>query len=108
MLGTKFTMELDFFTSKLKDYQIESIIPEAVDREFIQETIYFELGKGIVKEETKQRYLSIIDKLIDKGARGIILGCTEIPLLIKPEDVSVSTFDTAKIHCEAAVDFSLN
>ena len=108
LLGTKFTMELDFFTSKLKDQKIESIIPEAEDRDFIQETIYYELGKGIIKEETKLRYISIINKLIEKGAEGIILGCTEIPLLIKPEDVGVITFDTTQIHSAAAVHFSLN
>jgi len=108
LLGTKFTMELDFFTSKLKDQHIESIIPDAADREFIQDTIYFELGKGIIKKETKLRYISIINQLIEKGAEGIILGCTEIPLLIKPEDVSVMIFDTAQIHSIAAVNFSLS
>lgn len=107
LLGTKFTMELDFFTSKLKDQHIESLIPDAADRDFIQNTIYEELGKGIVKEETKQRYLTIIHQLIEKGAEGVILGCTEIPLLIKPEDVSVPVFDTTKIHSQAAVEFSL-
>ncbi|HZX72849.1 MAG TPA: amino acid racemase, partial [Cyclobacteriaceae bacterium] len=88
LLGTKFTMELDFFTSKLKDQHIEAVIPEAADRDFIQNTIYYELGKGIIKKETKERYIAIMNKLIEQGAEGIILGCTEIPLLIKPEDVS--------------------
>ena len=108
LLGTKFTMELDFFTSKLKDQHIESIIPESADRDFIQDTIYYELGKGIIREETKQRYISIANQLIKNGAEGIILGCTEIPLLIKPEDVLVPVFDTAKIHCAAAIEFSLS
>jgi aspartate racemase len=108
LLGTKFTMELDFFTSKLNDQHIASIIPEAADRDFIQDTIYHELGKGIVKEETKQRYIRIANQLIEQGAEGIILGCTEIPLVIKPGDVAVPVFDTAKIHCAAAVDFSLS
>jgi len=108
LLGTKFTMELDFFTSKLSDQHIKSIIPQEEDRDFIQDTIYTELGKGIIREETKQRYIAIINQLIQKGAEGIILGCTEIPLLIKPEDVSLPIFDTAKIHCKAAVEFSLS
>ena len=107
LLGTKFTMELDFFTSKLKEQDIDFITPEADDREFIQQTIYEELGKGIIREETKQRYLSIIRKLTDADAEGIILGCTEIPLLIKPADVAVPTFDTTQIHCAAAVRFAL-
>jgi len=108
LLGTKFTMELGFFTSELNEQHIESVIPEAAAREFIQHTIYHELGKAIIREETKQRYIAIIRGLVERGAEGIILGCTEIPLLIKPEDVSVHIFDTARIHCAAAIDFSLS
>jgi aspartate racemase len=108
LLGTKFTMELDFFKAKLQDKQIEPIIPNDNDREFIHQTIFDELGKGIVTETTKQRYLKIIDDLTNKGAEGIILGCTEIPLVIKPTDVSVPIFDTTLIHSKAAIEFSLN
>jgi aspartate racemase len=108
LLGTKFTMELDFFKDKLTDLAIETILPEANDREFIHETIFYELGKGLVLESTKQRYLSIIEKLIDNGAEGIILGCTEIPLLVKQEDIKVPVFDTALIHSNAAVAFALS
>jgi aspartate racemase len=107
LLGTKFTMELDFFKSKLIDKGIKTIIPNDNDREFIHQTIFEELGKGIVTEQTKQRYLAIIADLIDNGAEGIILGCTEIPLLIQQSDVSVPTFDTALLHSKAAVEFSL-
>jgi aspartate racemase len=107
LLGTKFTMELDFFKSKLLDKGIEAIIPNEEDREFIQQTIYYELGKGIVTEQTKKRYLEIIEDLINNGAEGIILGCTEIPLVIQQSDVSVPTFDTALLHSKAAVEFSL-
>jgi aspartate racemase len=105
LLGTKFTMERDFFTNKLKDRQIEALIPEDADREFIHWTIFEELGRNIINPESKARYISIIQKLIAQGAEGVILGCTEIPLLIKQEDVTIPAFDTTKIHSEAAVNF---
>jgi aspartate racemase len=107
LLGTKFTMELDFFKLKLTSRGIEAIIPNEADIEFIQNSIYYELGKGIVKPDTKKRYLSIIEDLIKNGAKGIILGCTEIPLIVKDVDITVPAFDTALIHSEAAVKFSL-
>ncbi|MES2654187.1 MAG: aspartate/glutamate racemase family protein [Bacteroidota bacterium] len=107
LLGTKFTMELDFFTSKLIDKGIEAIIPNETDRAFVHQTIFDELGKGITTTETKKRYLAIIEDLINNGAEGIILGCTEIPLLIQQADVSVPTFDTALLHSKAAVEFAL-
>jgi aspartate racemase len=108
LLGTQFTMELDFFKDKLKTQNIEAIIPELNDREFIHETIFNELGKGLILESTKERYLSIIEKLIENGAEGIILGCTEIPLLVKQEEVKVPIFDTALIHSNAAIAFALS
>lgn len=108
LLGTKFTMELDFFKSKLADKDIDTIIPDTDNREFIHKTIFDELGKGIVRETTKQRYLKIIDDLTSKGAEGIILGCTEIPLIIQSTDVSTLIFDTTLIHSKAAVEFSLS
>lgn len=109
LLGTKFTMELDFFKDKLKAKGIEAIIPDSEeDKDFIHTTIFEELGKGLVTSETKKRYLKIANQLIEKGAGGIILGCTEIPLVIKAEDVSVPIFDTALIHSKAAVEFQLS
>jgi aspartate racemase len=107
LLGTRFTMERDFFTNKLNEYQIESLIPGSNDRDFIHETIFEELGKGILNDSSKKRYLEIIAKLIAEGAEGIILGCTEIPLLIQPDDLTVPIFDTARIHCAAAVNYAL-
>lgn len=107
LLGTKFTMEQSFFTDKLKEQNIEYLIPGEEDRNFIHYTIFEELGRGLILEQSKNRYLSIIDKLIEKGADGIILGCTEIPLLIKQEDVRVPVFDTTLIHSEAVVEFML-
>lgn len=109
LLGTKFTMELDFFKDKLLQKGIEAIIPKSEeDKDFIHTTIFEELGKGIVTSETKKRYLEIANQLIKEGAEGIILGCTEIPLVIKPEDLAVPIFDTALIHSNAAVDFQLS
>jgi aspartate racemase len=108
LLGTKFTMELDFFKSKLIEKDIETIIPKDQDREFIHQTIYTELGKGIINQNTKERYHEIIDKLIENGAEGIILGCTEIPLLINQNDVKVPIFDTALIHSKSIVEFQLS
>ena len=107
LLGTKFTMELDFFKSKLLDKGIEVIIPNEDNRAFLHHTIYDELGKGIFSEQTKRRYLSIISGLMNDGAEGIVLGCTELPLIIQPSDVSVPIFDTTLLHSKAAIEFLL-
>jgi aspartate racemase len=107
LLGTKFTMELDFFKSKLIDKGIEVLIPNEDDREFLHHTIYDELGKGIFAEQTKQRYLKIIADLMNEGAEGIVLGCTELPLMIQQSDINVPIFDTTLLHSKAAVEFSL-
>lgn len=108
LLGTKFTMEFDFFKDKLAQHGINTLIPGDDDRKFIHQTIADELGKGIFKPETKARYLSIIDELATAGAEGIILGCTEIPLLINSRDTPVTLFDTVLIHSNAAVKFALD
>ncbi|MBB4803251.1 aspartate racemase [Flavobacterium nitrogenifigens] len=109
LLGTKFTMELDFFKDKLTEKGIETIIPTSQeDKDFIHYTIFEELGRGIVTEETKKRYLEIANGLIQNGAEGIILGCTEIPLVIKEGDLSVPIFDTTLIHTQAAINFQLS
>ncbi|MFW0736326.1 aspartate/glutamate racemase family protein [Flavobacterium sp. T12S277] len=109
LLGTKFTMELDFFKDKLAANGIETIIPKNdADRDFMHTTIFEELGRGLVTETTKKRYLEIANQLIEEGAEGIILGCTEIPLVIKPEDVAVPVFDTTLIHSLAAIEFQLS
>lgn len=108
LLGTKFTMEGDFYKRVLKDnYDIDIIIPEDDEREFIHEVIYKELCKGVLKEVSKERFIRIINNLALKGAEGIILGCTEIPLLIKQSDVSIPVFDTTAIHAAAAAEFAL-
>jgi aspartate racemase len=108
LLGTRYTMELAFFKDRLAWHGITAAIPEAGDREFIHDTIFSELGKNIFRDETRARYLSIIESLGAHGARGSILGCTEIPLLIKQSDTRVPVFDTTALHARAAVDFALS
>ncbi len=101
-------MELDFFKSKLSAKGIETIIPPDDDRGFIHYTIFEELGRSVLKGSSKQRFLTIIEDLVGQGAEGIILGCTEIPLLIQQADLSVPVFDTTRIHAAAAVEFALS
>lgn len=108
LLGTKFTMEGDFYTEKLNEkYEINTLIPDKSEREYIHQAIYQEFAKGKFLESTKEKFLMIIEKLIKKGVEGIILGCTELPMLINSQDVSVPLYDTLKIHLRAAVDFLL-
>ena len=107
LLGTKFTMEHAFFTDKLAADGIDALIPGDDDRKFIHTTLIDELGKGILLSETKTRYLRIIENLRHQGAEGVILGCTEIPLLIKPGDTDIIQFDTTQIHSAAAVEFAI-
>ena len=108
LLGTRFTMEGDFYKKRLKDnYDIEVMIPEDADRQIIHDIIYNELCLGVIKDDSRQKYIDIINKLCANGAEGIILGCTEIPLLIKQSDVLIPVYDTTKIHAESAVDFAL-
>lgn len=105
LLGTRITMEQKFFKERLAQNGIEALVPDAEDRQFIHDAVFNEMGKGVFLPETKQRFLQTISGLIEKGAEGVILGCTEFPHLIKPEDVSVPLFDTTVIHAEAAVRF---
>jgi len=109
LLGTKFTMEGDFYKKRLKEkYTIETIIPDDGERQEIHDVLYNELCLGIIKQTSKERYLEIINNLVSRGAEGIILGCTEIPMLIKQEDVEVPVFDTTEIHAKAAVEFAIS
>lgn len=107
LLGTKYTMQLDFYKDKLAEKNIETIIPNEVDIEMINSCIYNEMGKGIFLPERKQQFLAVIDQLKALGAEGVILGCTEIPLLIKQEDTPLPVFDSTEIHVNAAVNFAL-
>lgn len=107
LLGTKYTMEQDFYKSKFIEKGINVIIPDKNDIETINEVIYDELCLGTINFNSKKKFLEIVDKLRSKGAEGIILGCTEIGLLIKNEDTDVPLFDTAIIHAEQAAMYSI-
>lgn len=109
LLGTKFTMEKDFYTKILQDkFGLEVLIPEVEDRNLLQSIIYDELVKGVFTTTSKDACLKIIKKLEAQGAEGAILGCTELPLLIPAHEVTIPTFDTAKIHAQKAVEFALS
>jgi aspartate racemase len=109
LLGTKFTMELPFYRDKLRLQNIEALVPqEQRVRDFIQQTLKEELGRGIVSPATKAAYIEVTNQLIACGAEGIVLACTEIPLLLSQQDVAVPVFDTTRIHVQAAVEFALS
>jgi aspartate racemase len=108
LLGTRYTMQLDFFKAILASHGITTLIPSEDGINIINAAIYEELAKGIVLEPTKKAFIEIIDILAGLGADGVILGCTEIPLLIKPQDSPLPLFDTMKIHARAAVNFALD
>ncbi len=107
LLGTKFTMEGDFYRKRFEKHGIETIIPSEDEREVIHRIIYDELVVGIIRDESRKKYLEIIENLKQLGAEGMVLGCTEIPLLIKQEHVDIPVFDTTRIHALKAVDFAL-
>lgn len=108
LLGTNFTMEQDFYKRRLIDnYGLEVIIPDPNDRKLVHEVIYHELCLGTVKESSRQEYLAIINKLQQDGAEGIILGCTEIAMLVGDSKTEIQLFDTTKIHAEKAVEWAL-
>jgi len=107
LLGTKFTMDNDFYRERLTRFGIETIIPNDDERDFIHSSIFEELGKDIFTAETKQKYLEIIENLNECGAEGVIFGCTEIPMLLKPEDCPIPSFDTTFLHAKTAVEFAL-
>ena len=107
LLGTKYTMEKDFYSSVLKENGIETIIPNDADREIVHRVIYEELAFGELIKASKEQYLEIIQRLKENGAEGIILGCTEIPLLIQPADVAIPLFNTTEIHAKAGFDYAI-
>ena len=108
LLGTKYTMEKDFFIDTLTSVGIETVVPELEERDIIHDIIYDELSIGIIKPVSKEKYVKIINRLLKSGVEGVILGCTEIPLLIQQEDVAVPIFDTTEIHATAAFEFATN
>ena len=109
LLGTKFTMEKDFYAKTLQnDFGLEILTPDSEGRQVVHDIIYNELVKGQFTNASKQKIIKIIVELQDQGAEGIILGCTELPILISPSDVEIPTFDTGKIHAHAALEWSVN
>lgn len=107
LLGTRYTMEQDFYKSRLEMNGIKVIVPSEEEREIINKVIYEELCLGKIQQNSRDYYKKVIQGLIESGAKGIILGCTEIGLLVKPEDSDVPLFDTAYIHAFEAVNMSL-
>ena len=108
LLGTRFTMEEDFYKKRLQEkHELAVLIPSESDREMIDHVIYHELCCGIMHQSSKEKFKAIIRVLASNGAEGVILGCTEIPLLISQQDAEIPLFDTTKIHAQAAVEMAL-
>lgn len=108
LLGTRYTMERQFIRGRLKErFGIDVILPNNEDQKYVHHKIYTEFSKGIFNESTRKEFVAIIEKLAAQGAEGVILGCTEIPLLVQAEHTNVPLFDTTTLHAMAAVDFSL-
>lgn len=108
LLGTEFTMKQDFYKGRLADkFGLELFIPNDEDCQIVHRIIYQELVAGVIRDESRQQYRQIIQKLVDAGAEAIILGCTEIMLLVSPADSAVPVFDTTEIHAQAAVNMAV-
>ena len=108
LLATRYTMEQPFYKGRLRErHGIEALVPDAGGRELVHRIIYEELCRGIVRPESKRAYVEVVDGLRRQGADGVILGCTEVGMLIGPDDVDLPVLDTARLHAEAAVDAAL-
>jgi len=107
LLGTRFTMEQDFYRARLARHGLDVLVPDAADRATVHRVIYDELVRGVVDDTSRSVYLAIIDRLLDRGAQGVIAGCTEIELLVTPDDVTCPYFPTTRLHALAAVDAAL-
>ena len=107
LLGTRYTMEMDFYTGRLGDHGLEVLTPDESDGTMIHDVIFDELVRGEIRESSRLRYLAAIDRLLKRGAEGIIAGCTEIELLVTPDDVDCPYFPTTRLHALAAVDAAL-
>ncbi len=109
LLGTRFTMEQDFYKDRLTErFGIEVVVPSSNDQTIVHNVIYDELCRGVINPDSKERYLTIVKNLFEQGAQAVILGCTEIALLINQNDTSVPLYDTTEIHAEAAVNLALS
>jgi aspartate racemase len=109
LLGTRYTMELDFYRGRLETtHGLKVLVPGEPGRTIVHDVIYKELAHGVVRPEARQAYVEVIEDLVKRGAEGVILGCTEIPMLVRSEDSPVPVFDTTALHAAAAVDFALS
>lgn len=108
LLGTRYTMQGEFYVERLAKHGITTLLPTVEEQGEIHRVIYEELTRGIIRPESKAYYLTVIEGLAQQGAKGIILGCTEIPLLVEPEETSLPTFDTAILHADAALCAALD
>ena len=108
LLGTGFTMSQDFYRSRLESHGLRVLVPSEEDQALVHRVIYEELCLGVVREESRRSYLEVVDRLVADGARGVVLGCTEIELLIGPDDLSLPSYPTTRLHVEAAVDRALD
>jgi aspartate racemase len=108
LLGTRFTMEEPFYRDRMADLGLTVLVPPAEDRRVVNDVIYGELVHGVIREESRSAYQDVIGRLVQRGAEGVILGCTEIELLIGPDDCPVPSFATTRIHARAAVDFAMS
>ncbi len=107
LLGTQFTMEQDFYKGRLQDHGLEVVVPNQLGRKRVHDIIYQELCLGQIKNESRQVYLSVIDELVEEGAQAVILGCTEIGLLVEPKHTDVPLYDTTAIHARMAVEAAI-
>ena len=107
LLGTRYTMEQSFYRDRLASHGIDVIVPDEPDRTTVHDVIYDELVRGVVSDASRSRYLAVIDRLVARGATGVVAGCTEIELLVSADDVAVAYFPTTRLHARAAVDFAL-
>ncbi|MHA2797144.1 aspartate/glutamate racemase family protein [Vibrio harveyi] len=109
LLGTRFTMEQDFYKQRLIDkFGVDVVVPSSDDQTIAHDVIYNELCKGEVRDDSRQHYLTIIEKLVEQGAEAVILGCTEIAMLVEPQHTDVKLYDTTEIHAKAAVEKALD
>ena len=107
LLGTRYTMEQDFYVDRLRSHRLQVLVPDEPDRTLVHNVIYDELVRGLIRPASRAQMLDVIDRLVHRGARGVIAGCTEIELLVSAEDVDVPYFPTAKLHALAAADYAL-
>lgn len=107
LLGTRFTMEDDFYVGRLAAAGIDVVVPDEAGRTLVHDVIYGELCLGTIADASRAKCLAVVDRLVGAGAQGVVLGCTELPLLLKQADCAAPLFDTTRIHAEAAVDFAL-